>query len=95
MKAMFTICQGTCFCAASSDGKRSSKETVLYCFGEAVIERQNMRHVEIFPLFTDHMGLELPNSFKEVARGDQYGKLTMRHQGFRKYVSPNQTCPFF
>ena len=42
-----------------------------------------------------HMGPEVPNSFKEVSRGDQYGKLTGRHQGFRKYVSPNQTCPVF
>ena len=42
-----------------------------------------------------HMGLELQNSFKEVARGAQYGKLTGRHQGFRKYVSPNQTRPVF
>ena len=33
-------------------------------------------------------------SLKEVPRGDQYGKLTMRHQRFRKYVSPNQTCLF-
>ena len=40
-------------------------------------------------------GTEVQNSFKEVPRGDQYGKLTMRHQGFRKYVSPNQTCPVF
>ena len=38
-----------------------------------------------------HTGLELQNSFKEVARGDQYGKLTIRHHVFRKYVSPNQT----
>ena len=42
-----------------------------------------------------HMGPEVQNSLKEVTRGDQYGKLTGRHQGFRKYVSPNQTCPVF
>ena len=42
-----------------------------------------------------HMGLELQNSFKEVARGDQHGKLTIRHHVFRKYVSPNQICPVF
>ena len=27
-----------------------------------------------------HMGPEVQNSFKEVTRGDQYGKLTVRHQ---------------
>ena len=42
-----------------------------------------------------HMGAEVQNSFKEVPRGDQYGKLTMRNHGLRKYVSPNQTCLFF
>ena len=36
------------------------------------------------------MGLEVQNSFKEGPKGDQYGKVTVRHQGFRKYVSPNQ-----
>ena len=41
------------------------------------------------------MGPEVQNSFKEVSRGDQYGKLTVRHQGFRNYVSPNQTHPVF
>ena len=46
-------------------------------------------------LLTVHMGAEVQNSFKEVARDDQYGKLTVRHQGFRKYVSPNQTCLVF
>ena len=30
-----------------------------------------------------------------MARGDQYGKLTVRHHVFRKYVSSNQTCPVF
>ena len=36
-------------------------------------------------------GLELKNSFKERSKGDQYGKLTVRHHVFRKCVSPNQT----
>ena len=36
-----------------------------------------------------HMGPELQNSFIEVTRGNQYGKLTIRHHVFRKYVSPN------
>ena len=40
-----------------------------------------------------HMGVELQNSFKEGPRGELYGKVTIRHQGFRKYLSPNQTCP--
>ena len=48
-----------------------------------------------FKICGTHMGAEVQNSFKEVPRRDQYGKLTMRHQGFRKYVSPNQTCPVF
>ena len=39
--------------------------------------------------FVPHMGLERQNSFKEVTRGDQYGKLTVRHHVFRNYVSPN------
>ena len=54
---MFTVCQGTCFCAGKAEG--FSKPKVLYCFGEvlanhksefsqfdtfqAVIERQNIR----------------------------------------------------
>ena len=38
-----------------------------------------------------HIGLELQKSFKEVPRGNQYGKLTVRHHVFRNYVSPNQT----
>ena len=42
-----------------------------------------------------HMGLELQNSFKEVARGVQYGKLTGRHQGFKKIcVSKSDTSGF-
>ena len=44
-------------------------------------------------LIASHMGPEPPNSFKEVARDQQYGKLTPRHHVFRQYVSPNQTCP--
>ena len=36
---MFKICQGTCFCAANSDGNiRDARETVLYCFGEVDID---------------------------------------------------------
>ena len=54
-----------------------------------VICAQSWGHIEA------HMGAEVQNSFKEVARGDQYDKLTVRHQGFRKYVSPNQTCLVF
>ena len=49
----------------------------------------------MFTLLTLQMDPEVQNSFKVVARGDQYGKLTVRHQGVRKYVSPNQTCPVF
>ena len=32
---------GTCFCAGKGEG--FAKQKVLYCFGEAVIERQNIR----------------------------------------------------
>ena len=53
-----------------------------------------MSTLEIHALMM-HMGPEVQNSFKEVTRGDQHGKLTMKHQGFRKYVSPNQTCLVF
>merc|ERR1719410_922692 len=41
---MFTVCQGTCFCAGKGEGFQ--KQKVLYCFGEAVIERQNIRDDE-------------------------------------------------
>ena len=56
---MFTVCQGTCFCAGKAEG--FNRQKVLYCFGEvsltrsgqvstgalqAVIERQNMREEE-------------------------------------------------
>ena len=41
---MFTVCQGTCFCAGKAEG--FNRQKVLYCFGEAVIERQNMRDEE-------------------------------------------------
>ena len=65
-KVMFTVCQGkeikwafyskdinffvsgACFCAGKGEG--FNKQKVLYCFGEAVIERQNIRYAEIFPL---------------------------------------------
>jgi len=40
---MFHICQGSCFCAG--DG-RTKKGKVLYCFGEMVIERANLREEE-------------------------------------------------
>lgn len=33
---MFKICQGTCFCAANSEGGSRDQETVLYCFGEVL-----------------------------------------------------------
>lgn len=39
---MFHICQGSCFCA----GEGRSKGKVLYCFGEMVIERSNLREEE-------------------------------------------------
>jgi len=42
-KKMFHICQGSCFCAG--DG-RTKKGKVLYCFGEMVIERANLREEE-------------------------------------------------
>ena len=42
-----------------------------------------------------HMGPELQNSFKEGTSGQLYGKLTIRHHVFRKYVPPNQTRPVF
>ena len=32
---------GACFCAGKGEG--FNKQKVLYCFGEAVIERQNIR----------------------------------------------------
>ena len=35
---------GACFCAGKGEG--FNKQKVLYCFGEAVIERQNIRYVE-------------------------------------------------
>ena len=39
---MFTICQGTCFCTASPEGKRGH-DTVLYCFGEVVLKKDSLR----------------------------------------------------
>ena len=33
-----------------------------------------------------HVSLEVQNSFKDVSRGDHYDKVTVRPQGFRKYV---------
>ena len=55
---MFTICQGTCFCAASSDGKRSSKETVLYCFGEVVLKKDSLRGEEASQKSHGHQTLD-------------------------------------
>ena len=46
-------------------------------------------------LFTEHMGAEPQNSFKGVARGPLYGKLTTRQHRLRDYVYPNQTCKVF
>ena len=43
-----------------------------------------------------HIGPELRNSFKEGTSGQLlYGKLTVRHHVYRKYVPPNQTHPVF
>ena len=42
-----------------------------------------------------HMGAETQNSFKGVARGPLYCKLTTRHHRLRDYVSPNQSCKVF
>ena len=42
-----------------------------------------------------HMGAEPQKSFKGVARGTVYGKLTTRHHRLSYYVSPNQTCKVF
>ena len=41
------------------------------------------------------MGAEPQNSFKGVARGPLYGKLTTRHHRSSYYVSPNQSCKVF
>ena len=38
---MFTVCQGTCFCAVGAEGFSKAKQKVLYCFGE----------VSFFPIF--------------------------------------------
>ena len=34
---MFTICQGSCFCASTGEGFGKAKQKVLYCFGEVGI----------------------------------------------------------
>ena len=34
---MFTVCQGTCFCAGGTEGFSKAKQKVLYCFGEVRI----------------------------------------------------------
>ena len=51
--------------------------------GEAVVAeiRWIKRRIKAKKLIDkpQHMGLELQNSFKEVARVDQCGKLTVRH----------------
>ena len=43
----------------------------------------------------EHMGAEPENSFKGVAKGPLYGKLTTRHHRLSYYVSPNQSCKVF
>ena len=40
------------------------------------------------------MGLKLKNSFKEVAREQQYGKLTVKHHVFRIFVLKSNTSGF-
>ena len=47
------------------------------------------------PLLARHMGAEPQNSFKGVAKGPPYCKLTTRHHILRYYVSPNQSCEVF
>ena len=48
-----------------------------------------------FVRFILHMGAEPQNSFKGVARGPLYGKLTRRYHRLSYYVSPNQSCKVF
>jgi len=38
---MFQVCQGTCLCAPSPEGYGKGK--VLYCYGEVVLQRANLR----------------------------------------------------
>ena len=41
------------------------------------------------------MGAEPQNSFKWVARGPLFGKLTLRYHRLSYHVSPNQSCKVF
>merc|ERR1711953_93582 len=41
MSGMFQVCQGTCLCAPSPEGYGKGK--VLYCYGEVVLQRANLR----------------------------------------------------
>jgi len=44
MAGMFQVCQGTCLCAPSPEGYGKGK--VLYCYGEVVLQRANLRNGE-------------------------------------------------
>jgi len=44
MAAAFQVCQGTCLCAPSPEGYGKGK--VLYCYGEVVLQRANLRDGE-------------------------------------------------
>ena len=76
--------------AACSGEYNAVSADVMRCDG-----LRQMLEADITPTLSSHMGPEVQNSFKEGARGAQYGKLAVRHQGVRKYVSPNQTYPVF
>eukprot|EP00090_Calanus_glacialis_P015557 TRINITY_DN24560_c0_g1_i1.p1 TRINITY_DN24560_c0_g1~~TRINITY_DN24560_c0_g1_i1.p1 ORF type:complete len:138 (-),score=39.08 TRINITY_DN24560_c0_g1_i1:168-581(-) len=41
MSSPFQVCKGTCLCAPAPDGYGQGK--VLYCFGEVVLQRANLR----------------------------------------------------
>lgn len=42
MSGLFHVCQGTCLCASGS-GEGYGKGKVLYCYGEVVLQRANLR----------------------------------------------------
>ncbi|XP_023347353.1 uncharacterized protein LOC111716156 [Eurytemora carolleeae] len=42
MSGLFHVCQGTCLCASSSS-EGYGKGKVLYCYGEVVLQRANLR----------------------------------------------------
>lgn len=44
MAVAFQVCQGTCLCAPSTEGYGRGK--VLYCYGEVVLQRPNLRPSE-------------------------------------------------